>query len=118
MSWRTGLISLLAGAASVTAVHFVFYEPLHKSPTLLRPVLLIYCGAVLFLAVNLFAFAINIFKSLPSIRDSKDKQNIEEVMEPAFQGRIRDVRLLRSTDIPFFVSLGTLIAGILICVFR
>jgi hypothetical protein len=39
-------------------------------------------------------------------------------MEPAFQGRIADIKLLRWTDIPFFVSLGTLVAGILIFVFR
>ena len=118
MSWRTRLISFLAGGVLVTAIHFSFYDPLHKSPTLLRPAVLIYWGGVLFLGVNVFAFLVNIFKSLASIRGSKDEHHIQEIMEPAFQGRIADVKLLRWTDIPFFVSLGTLVAGILIFVFR
>jgi len=112
------LISSLAGGVLVSAIHFSLYDPLHKSPTLLRPALLIYCSAVLFLAVNLFTFVFNVFKSLASIRGSKDEQHIQEVMEPAFQGRITDVQLLRWTDMPFFVSLGALIAAIFIFVFR
>lgn len=118
MSWQTRLVSFLAGGVLLTIVHFAFYDSLHKSPTLLRPSVLIYCSAVLFLAVNVFTFGFNIFKSLASIRGSKDEQQIQEVMEPAFQGRITDVQLLRWTDIPFFVSLGALVAAIFIFVFR
>jgi hypothetical protein len=117
MSWQTRLVSLLAGGVLITIFHFAFYDPLHKSPSLLRPALLIYCSAFLFLAVNFLTFAVNVFKSLASIRGSKDEQHIQEVMEPAFQGRITDIQLLRWTDIPFFVTLGTLIAAIFILVF-
>ena len=102
----------------LAAVHFAFYDQAHRAPVLLRPALLVYDGFVLFLAVNLFAFVVNLFKSLSSVRGCKDEQRIQQVMEPAFHGHIADKRLLYWTDIPFFVSLGVLIVGILICVFR
>src|SRR3954471_24091510 len=114
----TRITALVAGGVVLTIVHFVFYDPVDKSPTFLRPGLLIYDGVVLFLAINLFAFAVNIFKSLTSLRGSKDEQHIQEVLEPAFQGRISDQRLLHYTDIPFFASLGAIIAGVLVWIFR
>src|SRR6266481_2020031 len=108
-SSRTRLISSLAGGVLVSAIHFSLYDPLHKSPTLLRPALLIYCSPVLFLAVHLFTFVFNVFKSLASIRGSKDEQHIQEVMEPAFQGRITDVQLLRWTTCHSSYHLGLLL---------
>src|SRR4051812_37469891 len=57
----TRITALVAGGVVLTIVHFVFYDPVDKSPTFLRPGLLIYDGVVLFLAINLFAFAVNIF---------------------------------------------------------
>src|ERR1044071_2443529 len=96
----TRFAALLAGGFVLAVVHFLFYDPVDRSPPLLRPALLIYDGVVLFLAVNLFTFAVNIFKSLASVRGSKDERHVQEVMEPAFQGRIIDERLLHYTDLP------------------
>jgi len=112
------IAAFVIGAIALAAIQIGNYDSVHKSPKHLSPPLLFFDCVMLFVGVNLIAFAINIFKSAASVRGSKDEQLIEEVMNPAFQGNITDERILRYTAIPFFVTLGAVIAAALVWIFR
>jgi hypothetical protein len=113
----TRLLTVLGGGLISAGVYFGFYDPVQKSPAFLKPAVLIYYGAVLFLGTNILVFCFNLLKALFSVRGSQDEEEVERVVGPALEGRISDERLLHYTDIPFFAGLGILVAGILIRIF-
>jgi hypothetical protein len=67
-----------------------------------------------FFLLNILGFAWNVFKSLASVRGSKDEQEVERIMEPAFRGHIKDEAILRFIEIPVLLSFGTIAASTLI----
>jgi hypothetical protein len=114
----TKLLSFFAGGVVCAALHFLFYDPVQKSPAFLKPGLLIYYGVLLFVGTNIFVFSFNLLRALLSVRESQDEQEVERVVVPALQGQITDERLMRYTDIPCFFGLGALVAGIPISILR
>lgn len=114
----TKLLAFLAGGVLSAAIYFLFYDPAQKSPSLLKPGLIIYYGAVLFLGTNILVFSFNLLRLLFSVRGLQDEQEVERIVGPALQGHVTDERLIGYTDIPCFLGLGGIVAGILISILR
>ncbi|HEX7079717.1 MAG TPA: hypothetical protein VF329_01725 [Gammaproteobacteria bacterium] len=114
----TRLIAVLAGGLVSATAHFLFYDPVQNAPAFLKPALIIFWGAVLFLGTNISVFSFNLLRVLLSVRGLEDEQEIERIVEPALRGRLADERMLRYTDIPLFAGIGMILAGVLIRLLR
>jgi len=106
--------AFVLGGLSVVLLRFWLYHDVQREPKQFHPPLLFFLSLMGFLILNILGFAWNVFKSLASVRGSKDEQQVQNVMEPAFRGHIEDETILRFIEIPVLFSLGTIAASTLI----
>jgi hypothetical protein len=108
------IAALVLGGLMVFLFHLRIYDDVQRQPKQFHPPLLFFLSLIGYFILNILGFAWNVFKSLASVRGSKDEQEVQDVMEPAFRGHIEDETILRFIEIPVLVSLGTIAASTLI----
>jgi hypothetical protein len=108
------IAAFVLGGLMVFLLRLWLYDDVQRQPKQFHPPLLFFLSLMGFFLLNILGFAWNMLKSLASVRGSKDEQAVENVMEPAFRGHIKDETILRFMEIPVLVSYGTIAASILL----
>jgi hypothetical protein len=111
---KTKTLAFFLGGLIIFLLRLWLYDNVQRQPKQFHPPLLFFLSLMAFFLLNILGFAWNMFKSLSSVRGSKDDQEVEKVMEPAFRGHIEDRTILRFMEIPVLVSFGTIAASTLI----
>jgi hypothetical protein len=106
--------AFVLGGMTVFLLRLWLYDDVQRQPKQFHPPLLFFLSLMGFFLLNILGFAWNVFKSLASVRGSKDEKEVENVMEPAFRGHIKDQTILRFMQIPVLVSFGVIAASTLI----
>jgi len=108
------IAAFVLGGLMVFLLRLWLYDDVQRQPKQFHPPLLFFLSLMGYVFLNILGFAWNVFKSLASVRGSKDEQEVEKVMEPAFRGHIEDQAILRFMKIPVLLSVGTIAASTLI----
>jgi hypothetical protein len=108
------IAAFVLGGLTVLLLRLWLYDDVQRQPKQFHAPFLFFLSLVGYFILNILGFTWNVFKSLASVRGSKDEQEVEHVMEPAFRGHIEDEKILRFMEIPVLVSFGTIAASTLI----
>src|SRR4026209_3034372 len=102
------IATFVFGGLMIVVLQLWLYDDVQRQPKQFHPPLLFFLSLMGFFLLNILGFAWNMFKSLASVRGSKDEKEVENVMEPAFQGHIKDQTILRFMNLPVLLSFGAI----------
>ena len=108
------IATFVFGGLMIVVLRLWLYDDVQRQPKQFHPPLLFFLSLLGFVFLNILGFAWNVFKSLASVRGSKNDQEVENVMEPAFHGDIKDETILRFMEFPVLLSFGTIAGSTLI----